>query len=64
MSHLERNDLLPNTQCAYIKVKSTTFAVQIVVNFVITGIDNRFKSTGLFYELKVFDMIASALLRP
>ncbi|KAI5638128.1 reverse transcriptase (RNA-dependent DNA polymerase) domain-containing protein [Phthorimaea operculella] len=63
MEHLEKNDLLTKVQYAYRQNKSTTSAAQQVVDCVLTGLDSRYKTAGIFCDLsKAFDVIGNELL--
>ncbi|KAI5635039.1 reverse transcriptase (RNA-dependent DNA polymerase) domain-containing protein [Phthorimaea operculella] len=63
MQHLEHNDLLSDKQYAYRKSRSTNTAAHQVIDSIITSIDDKYKTAGIFCDLtKAFDVIQGDLL--
>lgn len=63
MNHFETNDLLTDRQYAYRKDKSTTAAAHQITDTILTCIDDKYKTAGIFCDLtKAFDVIENSLL--
>ncbi|KAJ2937119.1 hypothetical protein O0L34_g19287 [Tuta absoluta] len=63
MQHLEQNDLLSEKQFAYRKNRLTNTAAHQVIDSIITSIDDKYKTAGIFCDLtKAFDVIQVDLL--